>query len=100
MLSLRKNLMQNGTYRVDTHDEGDIIVTGVITAYDRSQISVQPTDVLTVLDYEITMTAQITARERSTGKIILQHPVTASAPAARGGRFDQCRAPGDPAVDR
>ena len=75
-MSLRRSLTQDGTYRLDTHDEGDVVLTGVITAYQRTEISLQPTDVLTVLDYEITMTAQITARERSTGKILLARPVT------------------------
>jgi len=84
MVSFRERLIQDGTYRVDTHDDGDVILTGVITAYERSGISVQPTDVLTVLDYEITMTAQITARERSTGKIIFNKPVTGKT-ALRAG---------------
>jgi hypothetical protein len=76
MLSLRKNLMQNGTYRLDTHDDGDVILTGVITSYERNTLSVQPVDVLTVLDYEIRMTVHITARERGTGKVIFDKPVT------------------------
>ncbi len=75
MNSLRQNLMRDGTYRVDTRDEGDLIMTGVIIAYQRRELSLQPTDVLTVLDYEITLTAQITVRERSTGKLILDRPV-------------------------
>jgi hypothetical protein len=84
MNSLRKNLMQDGTYRIDTHDEGDVILTGVITGYDRREISVQRADVLTVQDYEITLTAQITAKERSSGKILFQHPVTGRT-AVRAG---------------
>ncbi|HEX3799761.1 MAG TPA: LPS assembly lipoprotein LptE [Verrucomicrobiae bacterium] len=75
MISLRKNLMQDGTYRVNTHDDGDVILTGVITDYQRTEISVQRTDVLTVQDYEITMTAKIVARDRS-GKVLFEHPVT------------------------
>jgi hypothetical protein len=75
MISLRKNLQQDGTYRVDTHDTGDVIVTGVITSYDRTALSVQPADVLTVLDYQISMTVQLTARERSSGKVIFDKPV-------------------------
>src|SRR6267142_920688 len=42
--ALRKNLQQEGTYRLATHDEGDIIVNGVIIKYDRSPLSFQPTD--------------------------------------------------------
>lgn len=74
--SLRKDLQQDGTYRLDTHQQGDIVVTGVITAYNRTELSVQPTDVLTALDYQITMTVQLTARDRNTGKVIFNRPVT------------------------
>ena len=84
MSSLRKNLMQDGTYRIDTHNDGDLILTGVITEYNRRQLSAQPNDVLTVLDYEITLTAQITARERTSGKVIFEHPVTGRT-AVRAG---------------
>jgi hypothetical protein len=76
MNSLRKNLQQDGTYKVDTHDDGDIIVSGVITSFTRAELSFQPTDIITVQDYEIRMTAQVTARQRSTGNIIFDKPVT------------------------
>ncbi len=75
MNSLRKNLQRDGTYHVDTHEDGDIILNGVITSYQRTELSLQPNDVLTVLDYQITMTAQITARERSTGKVVFNQTV-------------------------
>ena len=76
MNSLRKNLQRDGTYKVDTHDDGDIIVSGVITSFTRAELSFQPTDIITVQDYEIRMTAQVTARQRSTGNIIFDKPVT------------------------
>jgi hypothetical protein len=76
MNSLRKDIQNDGTYRLDTQHDGDIVLSGVITSYSRSTLSVQPTDVLTVLDYQITMTAQITARNRVTGKVIFDRPVT------------------------
>lgn len=75
MESLRKRLQQDGTYRLDNRNEGDIIVSAVITAYGRTALSVQPTDVLTAQDYEIDMTAQVTARERATGKVIFDEAV-------------------------
>ncbi len=79
MNSLRKHLQQDGTYRLETHEDGDIIVSGVITDYHRRELSFQPQDVITVLDYEIVMTAQITARERVSGKIIFDRPVKGQA---------------------
>jgi hypothetical protein len=75
MNSLRKRLQADGTYKVDTHDDGDIILSGVITSYERTPLTYQPTDVVTVVDYQIAMTAQVTARQRSTGKVIFEKQV-------------------------
>ena len=76
MNSLRKNLQRDGTYRLDTRNEGDIILSGVITTYTRVGISVERTDVITVQDYEIVATAQMTAKDRATGKVLFEKPVT------------------------
>ncbi len=69
--ALRKNLQQDGTFRLDTHEDGDIIVTGVVTHYSRHPLSFQPKDVVSVRDYRLDMKVRITARERATGKLIL-----------------------------
>jgi hypothetical protein len=79
MNSMRKRLQEEGTYKVDTHEDGDIVLTGVIIGYDRSPLSYQPTDVLSVVDYQIGMTVQVTARKRSTGKVIFDKPVRGRA---------------------
>ena len=73
--SLRKNLQQDGTFRLNTSNEGDIIVTGTILDFDRTQLSFQPQDVLTARDYRVAITAQVVARERDSGKIILDRTV-------------------------
>ena len=69
--ALRKQIQQDGTFRLNTRNEGDIIVTGAILRYDRESISVRATDALTPRDYRITIVAHITARERTTGKVLL-----------------------------
>jgi hypothetical protein len=69
--ALRKRLQQDGTYRLNTSGEGDIIVTAVITRFDRSELTLQPTDVRTVRDYHLLMSAQITAVDRATGKTLV-----------------------------
>jgi hypothetical protein len=84
MNSLRKDVQRDGTYRLNTSQDGDVIVSGVITSYTRTELSVQPTDVLTALDYQITMIAQITARDRVTGKVILDRPVTGTTTLRAG----------------
>lgn len=73
--ALRKSLQQDGTYRLNTSGDADIIVTGVITDFNRSPISYQPNDVVSVQDYALTMTAKIKATERATGKVLLERSV-------------------------
>jgi hypothetical protein len=85
MNSLRKNLQRDGTYRLDTHDEGDIVLTGEIVDYHRSGLSYVPNDVITVLDYEIFMTAKISARERATGRVIFSERAVTGHTALRAG---------------
>jgi hypothetical protein len=74
--ALRRQLQQDGTYRLNTHNEGDIVVTGAIVSYDRQPISFQSRDALTPRDYRLKITAHVTARERLTGKVLLDRSVT------------------------
>ncbi len=73
---LRKHLQRDATYKLDTHGDADIVVTGVLTRYDRLQLTFAPWDVLTVRDYRLSLTAQVAARERSTGKVLFDQPVS------------------------
>lgn len=74
--ALRKRLQQDGTYRLDTHGEGDVVLTGVLTRFDRAGVSYQPGDVVTVRDYSLSITAKITASERGSGRVIFEKQVT------------------------
>lgn len=73
---LRRDLQQDGTYRLATHGAADIVVSGTITRYDRHELSLVPTDVQTVSDYRIDVTAHVTARDTNTGKVIFEKPVS------------------------
>ena len=53
----------------------DIVVTGVITHYNREGLSYLNTDVATVENYRVGVIAHVTARERSTGKLLLDKDV-------------------------
>jgi hypothetical protein len=77
MTALRNNLQQDGTYRLATHGRPDVIVSGVITRYTRHELSFVPNDVLTVQDYLVSMTAQVTARDAA-GKVLFDRPLTGS----------------------
>ena len=58
--ALRKSLQRDGTYQLATRGDADLIVNGEITRYNRFGLSYQPTDVLTVRDYRVTLTAHVT----------------------------------------
>lgn len=73
--ALRQQLQRDGTYRLATRDDGDIVVSGILTRYQRFELSLAPNDALTVRDFRLLLTAQVTATERSSGKVILNRPV-------------------------
>jgi hypothetical protein len=74
--TLRRNLQQEGTYHLNTSGDGDIIVNGVITEFIRSELSFQPTDVITPKDYRLRLVAKVTAIERISGRILLDREVS------------------------
>jgi len=76
---VRKQLQQDGTYRLATRsDTGDIIVDGTVTKYERRGMTYQPRDVVTVQDFRILMTVHVTARDQASGKVLFDETVTGS----------------------
>jgi hypothetical protein len=73
--SLRRWIQRDGTYRLATSGDGDIVLDGVLLEFQRSGISFQPGDVLTIRDYELTLTVAFKAVERGTGHVILDSKV-------------------------
>lgn len=73
--SIRKRLQQDGTYRLDTSEQADIVVSGTIIEFERSQISLDPNDVITPRDYRLTMKAHVRAVDRGTGRVLLNSDV-------------------------
>lgn len=78
-LALRRNIMQDGTYRLDTQGNGTVVLTGEIIDYRREAVAFQPNDVLTPVDYYLRMTAHIVATERGTGKVLVDRRVSGRA---------------------
>lgn len=74
--ALRRSIQADGTYRLSTGEEADVIVTGTITRYVRHELSWVPNDVLTVSDYRVSVTAHVIAREAATGRILLDQDAT------------------------
>jgi hypothetical protein len=73
--ALRKEVQRDGTFRLATHGPGDIVVSGVLTNYSRRAISLVPRDVATAQDYNVNLSAQVTARERSSDRVIFDRAV-------------------------
>jgi hypothetical protein len=73
---LRRAVQRDGTFQLATHDEGDLVVSGEITRYVRQELTFKPSDVLTVSDFRLALTAHVRVRDRTSGKLILDRPVT------------------------
>jgi hypothetical protein len=73
---MRKQLQRDATFRLASQGDADIVVTGEITRYQRFEMSFAPNDILTVRDFRLMITAQVTARDRISGKVLLDQPVS------------------------
>lgn len=75
--ALRQSIQRDGTLRLATHGDGDLILEGNITSFNRRELSLLTEDARTVRDYQITLVAHVTVRERSSGEVVLDRDVTA-----------------------
>lgn len=73
--ALRERLQTDGTYHLATHEPGDIVVSGVITRYNREGLSYLNNDVTTTENYRVGVIAHVVVRERATGKLLLEKNV-------------------------
>jgi hypothetical protein len=65
--ALRRNIQRDGTYRLATHGDADIVVSGFLTRYTRHELNFGSNDVLTVQTFDVNVSAVITARDVSSG---------------------------------
>ncbi len=73
---MRKELQRDGTFQLSTHGDPDLVMTGTLTRFHRDEVTLSSKDILTVRDYRLVLTAQVTVRERSTGKALLNQAVS------------------------
>jgi hypothetical protein len=73
--SVRKAIQNDGTLKLETRGDADLLVRGVITKYSRRAISLLSEDVRTVRDYQVSVVVQLTVRDRS-GSVVLEKNVT------------------------
>ena len=74
--ALRKRLQQDGTYKLNTRGDGDLIVNGSILRYERQAVAFQANDILTARDYQVRLIVKLTATERASGKVVLEREVS------------------------
>jgi hypothetical protein len=73
--SLRKQLQQDGTFRLETSGNPDILVSGEITRFVRSGLSYQTNDILTPQEYTLRLEARVQAVDINTGKVFVNRTV-------------------------
>jgi len=73
--SFRRQLQQDGTYRLESARDADILMTGEIIRFDRTGLSYLTNDVLTPQEYTLTLLAHVVAKETHTGKVELDRNV-------------------------
>ena len=73
--ALRERLQTDGTYHLATRGGGDIVVSGVITRYNREGLSYLNKDVATTENYRVGIIAHVTARETATGRVLFDKDV-------------------------
>jgi hypothetical protein len=74
--SMRRQLQQDGSFRLETSGRGDIRITGEIIRFDRGGLSYQTNDVLTPQEYTLGLTARVVAVNVNTGKTNLNRDVS------------------------
>lgn len=74
--ALRRRVQEDGTFRLATQRDGDILLSGTITDFRRRELSFQPSDVVTVRDYQLVMTVHAVARDRTSDRILLDREIT------------------------
>jgi len=73
--ALRERLQTDGTFHLATREPGNVVVSGVITRYNREGLSYLNNDVTTTENYRVGVIAHVIARDRTTGKVLLDKNV-------------------------
>jgi hypothetical protein len=73
--SMRRLLQQDGTFRLETAEGADILMTGEILRFDRTGLSFQTNDVLTPQEYTLTLVAHVVAKSAHSGKVELDRNI-------------------------
>ncbi len=73
--AILKRLHADGSLRVESESQADVLLRGRITQYSRSALRYVPTDDRAVREYRLIITAEIEARQARTGAVALKRRV-------------------------
>jgi hypothetical protein len=73
--ALRRQLQQDGTYRLATRNDADVLITGRFVNLERASITYSPHDLRTTRDEELRVVARVVARDLRTGTTLLDREV-------------------------
>jgi hypothetical protein len=73
--NLRQAIQQDGSLKLNTHGDADILVTGTLLEYERRPMTFQPKDVVSVANYEVRLKARVKAVERVSGRVLFEREV-------------------------
>jgi len=73
--AVRERIQTDATYGLATSEPGDIEVSGVIRAYQREVLGYLNNDASTPQNFRVGITVHVVARERATGKVLLDRDV-------------------------
>jgi hypothetical protein len=74
--ALRKEIQRDGTFRLTADSSANLEVTGEVVRYERLEVSFLSSDTTTARDYRLDLTARVVAKERNSGKVVLDREVT------------------------
>ena len=77
--ALRQRLQVDGSYHLATHSDGDIVVTGIVRQYHRIGMGFSSIDSVTPENYRVEVIVHVTARERDSGKALIDRDVKGHA---------------------
>jgi hypothetical protein len=73
---MRKEIQRDGTFQLSTHGDPDLVLSGSLIRFERTEVTFSSTDVLQVQDFRLILTAQVKVTERSTGKVLLDQAIS------------------------
>jgi hypothetical protein len=73
--ALRKQIQRDGTFRLDSRGEGDLLLQTEIFRLHRLGVAYLPGDTITPRDYDVTLEVRVTAVDRRTGRQILKKEI-------------------------